>query len=184
MPERVPVQQRTLFTDDEIQACIDQKAYGAVILLFTGLRIDEFLSLQVEDIHLDEGWIHVSKSKTKAGIRDVPLPDRLIPFFKKWMESDLFRKSVDVFNYHWKGYPVLKDHVRHECRHTYITKLTTAGVDQRLIKKLVGHSGTITEDIYTHYKIDDLRAVVNEVFNKYLPLDLDQNDEAVYYLSA
>lgn len=184
MPERIPVQDRKPFTDDEIQACIDQKAWGAVCLLFTGLRIEEFLSLNVEDIHLDEGWIHVSKSKTKAGIRDVPLPDRLIPIFRKWMESDLFRKSVDVFAYHWKDYPVLKDHVRHECRHTYITKLKTAGVDLTLISKLVGHAGSVTETVYTHYSIDQMRAVVNEVFDKYLPISLDEKAEPIYRLAA
>lgn len=184
LPERVPVQNRRPFTDDEIQACIDQKAWGAVCLLFTGLRIDEFLSLKMEDIHLDEGWIHVSKSKTKAGIRDVPLPDRLIPIFRKWMESDLFRKSADVFSYHWKSYPVLRNHVRHECRHTYITKLKTAGVDLTLISKLVGHSGTVTETVYTHYTIDQLRGVVNEVFEKYLPISLDDEAGPIYRLAA
>lgn len=184
LPEKVRVNERRIFTDDEIQACVDQKAYGAICLLFTGLRRDEFLSLKPEDIHLDEGWIHVSKSKTVAGIRDVPLPDRLIPFFRKYMESPLFGKTRTIFTNDWNNTPCLKNHVRHECRHTYITKLTEAGVDQRIVKALAGHAGTITETVYTHFSIDELRGVVNRVFNKYLPVNFDEEGEAQYEVDA
>lgn len=59
LPERKVKTDRKIFTDDEIQGCLDQKAYGAVILLFTGMRREEFLTLTEDNIHLDEGWIHV-----------------------------------------------------------------------------------------------------------------------------
>ena len=184
LPEKIVRRERKIFTDDEIQACLDQKAYGAVILLFTGMRREEFLTLTEDNIHLDEGWIHVSKSKTSAGVRDIPLPDRLIPIFKAYMESPLFGKSRAVFETYWKNVPVLKNHVRHECRHTYITKLTEAGVDQRVIKLIVGHAGTITEDVYTHYSMDMLRGIVNDVFSSYLPAEFSEDGTALYELSA
>ena len=184
LPEKKAKTERKIFTDDEIQACLDQKAYGAVILLFTGMRREEFLTLTEDNIHLDEGWIHVSKSKTSAGVRDIPLPDRLIPIFKAYMDSPLFGKSRTVFETYWKNVPVLKNHVRHECRHTYITKLTEAGVDQRVIKLIVGHAGTITEDVYTHYSMDMLRSIVNDVFSSYLPAEFSEDGTVLYELSA
>lgn len=185
MPEKEQKAARQTFTDDEIQKCIDDRAFVAVILLFTGLRRDEFLNLKLEDIHLDQGWLHVSKSKTAAGIRDVPIPDRLIPFFKIFIDSGLIgmtRRQLEV--HWWQEYNCLQNHTRHECRHTYITKLTEAGIDQRYIKMIVGHAGTITEDIYSHVSMDKLRAIVNDVFGPLLPPDLDAEGYPVYDQSS
>lgn len=181
MPKREQKAERQIFTDDEIQRCIDDRAFVAVILLFTGLRRDEFLNLKFEDIHLDQGWLHVSKSKTDAGIRDVPIPDRLIPFFQIYIDSGLIGMSRRQLEVHWwQEYNCLENHTRHECRHTYITKLTEAGIDQRYIKMIVGHAGTITEDVYSHISMDKLRAIVNEVFGSLLPPKLDADGYPVY----
>ena len=181
MPKREQKAERQIFTDDEIQRCIDDRAFVAVILLFTGLRRDEFLNLKLEDIHLDQGWLHVSKSKTDAGIRDVPIPDRLVPFFKIYIDSGLIGMSRRQLEVHWwQEYNCLENHTRHECRHTYITKLTEAGIDQRYIKMIVGHAGTITEDVYSHVSMDKLRAIVNEVFGSLLPPKLDADGYPVY----
>ncbi len=184
VPERSTSKEKRIFTDDEIQSCIDQKAYGAIVLLFTGMRIDELINLKREDVHLDEGWIHVSKSKTAAGIRDIPIPDRLIPFLKCYLDSPYYGKGTTYFYNEWYKTPCLNGHTRHECRHTYITKMTSAGVDQRLIKAIVGHAGTITENVYTHFSIQEMREAVNSVFSKYLPAEFDANAEAHYELQA
>jgi integrase len=42
-------------------------------LLFAGLRIGELCSLRWRDVDLGSGWLHVSKSKTDAGVRRVKL---------------------------------------------------------------------------------------------------------------
>lgn len=186
LPERTTQREINTFTDDEIQECIDQKAIGAVILLFTGLRREELLTLKREDIHLDEQWLHVSKSKTKAGIRDVPIPDGLVPFVRSYIESGSLGHSTSFFyTHHWKEFPVLDGHTRHECRHTYVTRLGDAHVDQRLIKMLVGHTGTITEDIYTHIPMSKKLEVVNEVFGPLLPkAPTDSLEDISYELQA
>ena len=46
----------------------------------------------------------------------------------------------------------------HCCRHTCISMLAEAGVDQTIIKKIMGHSGamTLTEKVYTHYDVKEL----------------------------
>lgn len=186
LPERKAVREINVFSDDEIQDAIDQKAVAAVVLLFTGLRRSELLSLDPADIHLGEQYIHVSKSKTAAGIRDVPIPDRLIPFVKSYIDQGSLGRSTAWFqSHHWKPFKVLQPHTRHECRHTYITKLAQAGVDQRWIKSLVGHTGTVTEDVYTHITIKEKIDLVNEVFSKYLPdLAIDGKGFEYTHLSA
>ncbi len=66
------------------------------VLLYTGLRRNEALALNVEDIDLSKGMINVSKAliasknvanclqeytKTTSGTRKVPIPRPLIPIF-------------------------------------------------------------------------------------------------------
>lgn len=138
------------------------------------MRIDELINLKREDVHLDEGWIHVSKSKTAAGIRDIPIPDRLIPFLKCYLDSPYYGKGTTYFYNEWYKTPCLNGHTRHECRHTYITKMTSAGVDQRLIKAIVGHAGTITENVYTHFSIQKCERPLTLFSVSICPLNLTQ----------
>lgn len=100
------------------------------------------------------------------------------------MKTRLFGKSNKVFERDWGTYPCLQNHVRHECRPTYVTKLTEAGVDQRIIKLLACHAGTVTEGVYTHYSMDGLREIVNNVFSKYLPAEIADDGTVVYELQA
>ena len=49
------------------------------------------------------------------------------------------------------------DHRPHDTRHTCVTLLTAAGVDDKIIKKIVGHKGQgVTEIVYTHFDIQQL----------------------------
>lgn len=53
----------------------------------------------------------------------------------------------------------------HCCRHTYISLLAEADVDQRIIKKIIGHSGamTLTEKVYTHFDMKELVDAINKI---------------------
>ncbi len=57
------------------------------------------------------------------------------------------------------------DQTPHCTRHTCISMLTEAHVDQTMIKKIVGHSGTmtLTERVYTHLDIEILVKAVNHL---------------------
>ncbi len=56
-------------------------------------------------------------------------------------------------------------HKPHDTRHTCITMLTEAHVDQTMIKKIVGHAGamTLTERVYTHLDIQTLVDEINKI---------------------
>ena len=42
-------------------------------------------------------------------------------------------------------------HRPHDTRHTCISLLAEAGVDDRMVKKIVGHKGQgVTQQVYTH----------------------------------
>ena len=77
------------FTDDEINALWknsdDDAAAVTLIMIYTGVRISELLNLKKADIHLSEQWFHVTKSKTAAGVRDVPTADKIVPLFERFI---------------------------------------------------------------------------------------------------
>ena len=54
-------------------------------MIYSGVRIGELLGLEKKDIHLDERWFYVKESKTEAGIREVPIAEKIVPFFEYWM---------------------------------------------------------------------------------------------------
>lgn len=180
MPERATAEKSSKrFSDDEIQEAIDGNCALAVVLLFTGLR-HELIGLSAEDIDLEEQELHIRKSKTPAGVRSVPIPDRLVPWVKRYIQAGALGHSKDwLYRNMWAPYD-LGGHVRHDCRHTYISILTEAGTDERLVKALCGHAGGVTADVYTHYTRSAKLEAVNSAFSRYLPAvigeDLDYSD--------
>ena len=77
----------TPFSKKEIKTLWDAQEsnqYLSVVLMliYTGVRIGELLDLEKKDIHLDERWFFVKESKTESGIREVPIAERIVPFFK------------------------------------------------------------------------------------------------------
>ena len=55
------------------------------------------------------------------------------------------------------------EHLPHDTRHTTISLLAKAKVEQTTIKKIVGHSGamTLTEKVYTHLDVKELLEAIN-----------------------
>ena len=170
------------FTDAEINKLWQEEnrnEYISVVLmlLYSGVRISELLDLKKENVHLAEQYFDVVESKTDAGIRKVPIADRTMPFFEHWMQngSDYLICNVESNKmiYHtfirtyWK--PLMKelnlDHIPHDTRHTTISLLARAEVNQTIIKRIVGHSGAmdLTEKVYTHFDIQQLIDAINMI---------------------
>lgn len=174
--------ERKPFTKKEIKKLWDNVNRGEkfqipLILIYSGLRIGELWELKKEDVHLDEKWFFVQKSKTDAGVREVPIADKVFPFFEYWMtryDSEYMFSNTrgnmhtdKAFRESWWN-PVMEElgmdsHKPHDTRHTCVSLLTEAGVDERIIKKIVGHKGQgVTQAVYTHLD----RGVKLEAINK------------------
>ena len=144
-----------------------------MILLYTGLRVREMLSLTVADIHLEDRYLHIGYSKTRNGVRDVPIHKKLIPIFSRLIAGkdpdDLIiitqtgkPYSYQNFNYSYRNYRN-KYGLEEECysihttRHTFITRMRELDIDDKYIKAIVGHAeGTVTGDVYSHIGIKKL----------------------------
>lgn len=147
-----------------------------LILIYTGLRIGELLDLEKKDIHLDERWFFVKEAKTEAGIREVPIAEKIVPFFEYWMEKDcdhlICSPALKPFPYrtYYDSYwiPLMEEmnlkHRPHDTRHTCISMLTEAGVDDRIIKRIVGHKGQgVTDIVYTHLELPIKLEAINKI---------------------
>ena len=157
----------------------DSNIYMSVvlILIYTGLRIGELLDLKKEDVHLNKRWFYVRESKTDAGIREVPIAEKIVPLFEYWLLRDceylictpenehfLYRNYYDSYWTPLMNSLSLDKHRPHDTRHTCISLLTEAGVDERIIKKIVGHKGQgVTETVYTHIELPYKLEAINKI---------------------
>lgn len=172
---------RSRFSDAEISKVWKAESkdiyYSVVLmLLYTGPRISELLSVKKSDVNLEQKWYHISKSKTQAGIRDVPIPDKVLPYFEYWMKRDgeyLISTPDDKEMTYDRFYPTFWKrmmaaigikHTPHCTRYTTISKLAEAGVDDRIIKQIVGHQGKdVTEIVYTEIDMKVKLEAINKI---------------------
>lgn len=168
-----------IFTELEIKA-IElselQWADTVLIMIYTGMRISEMLSVTKFNVDLKEMTIK-GGIKTDAGIdRIIPIHPKLETIIKRWYETSgeyLINKNgkkITADNYRTDMYkPVLKKIGvsvlnPHACRHTFATLLAKAGADVLGIQKIIGHSEyNTTAKIYTHTDIELLRKAIAKI---------------------
>lgn len=156
---------RSIFTQEEIDNLWEHsdsfECQCVLILIYTGVRVSELLELTEDNVHLSEQYFEIKSAKTKAGIRTVPIADKILPFMEAFplgkYDYQQFRKKI--FN------KVGLYHTPHDTRHTFISLLTEKEVDPRTIKAIVGHAGSgVTEAVYTHIPVRKLLEAVNKLF--------------------
>jgi integrase len=86
------------------------------ILLHTGMRIGEYCGLCVEDIHLDERYINISKqlnyntsqlspTKSQAGNRQIPIAEEIIPSLEYIIDrAEAMGNIQPTLNYNGREY--------------------------------------------------------------------------------
>ena len=173
---------RKPFTKKEVKTVWkwkDSNDYFKVVLMliYSGVRISELLDLKKENVNLEEKWFDVIASKTEAGIRKVPISEKVLPFFQEWMDKndcEYLLSTPDGKHFEYRNYydsywmPLMEQmgmfHRPHDTRHTCVSLLADAGVDERMVKKIVGHKGQgVTQTVYTHFEIEALLDAINKI---------------------
>lgn len=153
---------------------VDEPGVDTVlILLYTGMRCGEMLQLQKADVHLRQRYIRITRSKTAAGIRIIPIHHRIAPLIEARMKSPGDALICDdtgrPYNYGryftiWRTvmHRIRADgHTTHDCRHTVATLLDNAGANETAKRRILGHAGgDITERVYTHKNLRQLRKCI------------------------
>ena len=160
---------RVVFSKEEIatvwQNISEPICQLCIVLLYTGLRIEELLKLKRENIYLEQGYI-IAGSKTKAGRnRMIPISERIMPIFVDKMQKKELKIPFSDTNFrkNWERLCLRFSvrHVPHECRHTFRSELDRLGANKVCIDRLMGHvSPSIGEDIYTHKTFEELKKTI------------------------
>ena len=144
---------KTPFSRDDIKKMWDDPEYYApvLILIYTGMRVSEYLALTDQDIDLNRRIIEVHGTKTASAERRVPIHKDIIPLFE--YETGIGKK-YNAFVYQFFDRKMERlgvTHSPHECRHTFATLAKESGLESYYIKRIMGHiSQDLTEDVYTH----------------------------------
>lgn len=141
----------------------------AEVLLDTGLRLGEALSLEWPQVHLEVangakfGYLTVLSTKAKSKkARNVPLSQRAVEALRRQPARTgfVFRHTdgsqapaAHLDHQHARIRTLLKfptDFVLHSLRHTFGTRLGESGADAFTIMRLMGHSTVTVSQRYVH----------------------------------
>lgn len=127
------------------------------MLLYSGMRTKELRELNPEWINIENKCIDIQKAKNRSSLREIPIHTHVLPIFEdyKAFGCNLYGYTHDGLN---KALKSFCGHTAHDCRHTFTTQMRLCGCDPLILQLLLGHTPTtITERVYTHITMDELR---------------------------
>ena len=162
--------------------CVDLKGYRDKAMLelvyATGIRVTELISLNIEDINLENGYIKCS-SRTKQRI--IPIGNLAINALKDYIDKsrEVLLKSEDdtalFVNMNgqrltrqgfWKIIKQYKaqanidvDITPHTLRHSFAVHLLENGAELRAIQEMLGHSDISSTQVYAQIEQNRIKDV-------------------------
>lgn len=191
LPKIMRCSERKLLSDDEQEHLKKtllkdptNANIGILLAAATGIRIGELCALKWENINLEKSVITVrqtvqrimksgggtlltvSPPKSRTSVRDIPLPDFIVPYLKNIRaDSHCFMlsgntKVVEPRTMQYRFKSVLKyadlPYINfHALRHMFATNCAAVGVDTKTLSEILGHSSVqITLNRYVHSSIE------------------------------
>lgn len=171
--------------DDNHEQCVRNKAILETIYS-CGIRVSELVSLNLNDIFFNDGFIRVTGKGRKQRI--VPISERAISYIEHYIDLRLMMKinskHQDILFLNRRGSKLTRVMIHtivsqaaknagitksvgpHTLRHSFATHLLTGGANIRQVQDLLGHESVITTEIYTHLDMTNL----SESLEMYHPL--------------
>lgn len=153
------------------------------VLYSSGLRVSELISLKMNHIYFDVGFLRIIGKGEKE--RLVPIGTSALKYLKIYFEE--IRPHIKVspgfenyafLNRRGKGltrvmiFIIIKKVVKlagidknispHTFRHSFATHLVEGGADLRAVQEMLGHESITTTEIYTHLDREYLKQVIEE----------------------
>jgi integrase/recombinase XerD len=147
------------------------------LLLGTGLRLSELLSLNIHDLNLEDGCLHTIGKGDKE--RTVPMDDDVVEVMKDWLGLRMnvlgskAQRSLFISRSCGRMGKTFGQAVKqagaqagfhctpHVCRHTFSTEWIRSGGDVMVLSQILGHSSISTTNIYIHLAQKDFREAAN-----------------------
>lgn len=161
---------------------------GIFLASVTGIRIGELCALKWSDIDLERRILTVrttvqrisnadkpgtrlvvSAPKSRSSVRQIPLPDFIVPFLRSVKSADDSyvlsgtRKLVEPRTLQYRFRSLLKRHALpqinfHRLRHQFATDCIALGIDVKTLSEILGHSSVeITLNRYVHSSMEHKR---------------------------
>lgn len=160
--------EKEIFTDLEIKKLTENinlpYADTILIMIYTGMRVNEMLSLTVFNIDTENDLLTCGL-KTDAGKnRAVPILPNIKPILKKYADKaengKLFNISYSLYSKKFKDICSrlgIKNKTPHCCRHTFASLMVRSGVSPQALQRIIGHADySTTANIYTHLNNGEL----------------------------
>jgi integrase/recombinase XerD len=164
----------------QVSTAFGQRDSAMLELLYaTGIRVSEMVSLNLDDVHLQMGFIKCMGKGSKERI--IPLGGVAIKAVEQYLQfgrgplSKKKRTTALFLNHHgnaisrqgfWKIIKkytkeagIQKEITPHTLRHSFATHLLENGADLRSVQEMLGHADISTTQIYTHVTKTRLRDV-------------------------
>lgn len=153
------------------------------VLIYTGVRVSELVSIKISDIDLFNCQIKINQGKGNKD-RVVPFPEGFKEVLGIHCNNTLKNNATYLFESSWKKkytdrgirkilekYSTqagLKTMISpHKLRHFLFTWLKKQGIDDALIQPYSGHESRKTLEIYSKLSITEAQEAYNEVINKF-----------------
>ena len=185
IPRALSVEEVDLLLQIPLVTPFDYRNKAMLELMYgSGLRVSELVSLNLNQIDLENGMIRILGKGRKE--RDIPIGEYGIYYLKLYLEHRqalVKYTNVDALflNNHGKQitrqgfFKILKqllvskclnpDISPHTLRHSFATHLLSRGADLRSIQEMLGHADISTTKIYTQVSLEK----VEEDYKKYHP---------------
>ena len=144
----------------------------------TGMRVTEIISLNIDDINLDEGYV-VCKNANKQ--RKIPLGTMSLKALKEYVDEarDVLVKTEGeqalfvningtrltrqgfwkIIKFYKEQAHIEKDITPHVLRHSFATHLLQNGADLKAIQTMLGHSDISSTQVYMQFQDDGIKNV-------------------------
>lgn len=156
-------------------------------LYATGMRVSELITLELNQLYFEIGFIRVFGKGSKERLVPVGVPaqealEQYIEYvrpkhvknseksknriFLSYRGSPLSRMSVlNIVKKAARAAGIEKNVYPHIFRHSFATHLLEGGADLRAVQEMLGHATILTTEIYTH--VD--RTLLHDVHRQYHP---------------
>ncbi len=182
--KKLPVYLNSQEMNRLIEATSEKKRDHAIIMLlaYSGMRVSELCSLDVEDVDFIESIVRIRSGKGDKD-RIVVVDGKALESLKEYLHNE--KRSNGPLFISQKGTRITSVQVErlikkysqlagikkrvtpHVIRHTFATILLKNGADIRFIQQLLGHSSISTTEIYTHVDENTLRNIYEKTKPNY-----------------
>ena len=144
----------------------------------TGMRVTEIISLNIDDVNLEEGYVNCTVGNKQ---RTIPLGNMALKALKEYIEEarDILIKDEEqnalfvnvnggrltrqgfwkIIKYYKEQAHITKDITPHVLRHSFATHLLQNGADLKAIQTMLGHSDISSTQVYMQFQNGGLKDI-------------------------